>query len=83
MFGFDGLLPFSAACPSHSKEGAARVDWHGCVAISPVCTRTNCMDDRKNRRVLVSMAAGVSILDAHNGPYWRMVWLPLWILALP
>jgi hypothetical protein len=39
------------------------------------------MDDRKNRSIPVLMADGVSILGAHNRPYWRMVWLPLWILA--
>jgi hypothetical protein len=48
-----------------------------------MCVRCAGMDDRKNRNVLVSMAAGVSVLNLHNGFPLRASWLPWWIFARP
>jgi len=57
----------STAYPSHSKEGAAHADSHANAGKVAVCAQGIDMDDRRNRSVLVSMAAGASMIGSHNG----------------
>jgi hypothetical protein len=63
--------------PSPSEEDAARVELHVNTGRVAVCARSTCINDRRNRGVLVSMVAGASMTDAHSGSYWHVVWLQL------
>jgi hypothetical protein len=63
--------------PSPNGEDAARVELHVNTGIVAVCARSTYINNRRNRSVLLSMVAGVSMTDAHSGSFWHVVWLQL------
>jgi hypothetical protein len=73
----------STACPSHGEEGADRVDLRVEASRVAPCARGACMDDRRNRSVLVSIVAEAGVVGDHNGSHCHVAWLHLRIFACP